>query len=120
MLFLHGFPEFWYSWRYQIKEFSRDYWTVAIDMRGYGDSDKPSGFQNYELKLLTDDVVKVIKALGREKCILVSHDWGGIVGWNMSEFHPNMIEKYIVMNVPPAWLIRKLLATHTKQFLKFW
>ncbi|XP_063228364.1 epoxide hydrolase 4-like [Bacillus rossius redtenbacheri] len=120
MLFLHGFPEFWYSWRYQIKEFSKDYWTVAMDMRGYGDSDKPSGIRNYQLKYLVDDVVKVIEALGREKCVLVSHDWGGLVGWAVLQARPDRLERYVVMNAPPVSVFKELLATNKAQFRKSW
>lgn len=59
MLFLHGFPEFWFSWRYQIRHFASSYWCVAIDMRGYNDSEKPSGIHNYSIDALVADV-KVI------------------------------------------------------------
>ncbi|GLG96283.1 Epoxide hydrolase 4 [Gryllus bimaculatus] len=64
MLFVHGFPELWYSWRHQIKEFSSDYWTIALDMRGYGESEKPDGVQNYKMKYLLDDIKELVTALG--------------------------------------------------------
>jgi len=109
MLFLHGFPEFWYSWRHQIREFQKDYRCVAFDMRGYGESDKPVGVENYTLKVLMNDVKQMIQALGHQKCILVTHDWGGIVGWAFASLYPDMVEKFIVMNAPPTPVMTKAL-----------
>ena len=100
MLMLHGFPEFWYSWRHQIAEFARDYHVVAIDMRGYNDSDKPDRLSAYKMPELTADVKGVIEGLGYEDCILVAHDWGGAIAWNFAYKHPNLVEKLIVMNLP--------------------
>ena len=61
MLFLHGFPEFWFSWRYQMEHFSKDYYCVAFDMRGYNESDKPEGIEAYGLNYLAEDVKAVIE-----------------------------------------------------------
>ena len=76
MLMLHGFPEFWYSWRYQIAEFAQDYQVVALDLRGYNDSDKPEGVEAYAMSELVQDIQGVITGLGHQDCILVSHDCG--------------------------------------------
>ena len=100
MLMLHGFPEFWYSWRHQIAEFAKDYHVVAIDMRGYNDSDKPESMFAYEMSELIADVKGVINGLDYEDCILVAHDWGGAIAWNFAYEHPQMVEKLIVMNLP--------------------
>ena len=106
MLMLHGFPEFWYSWRHQITEFARDYHVVAIDMRGYNDSDKPKAVSAYKMSELLADVEGVISNLGYEDCILVAHDWGGAIAWNFAYEYPAMVEKLIVMNLPhPAKFI---------------
>ena len=69
MLMLHGFPEFWYSWRHQLAEFSQDYKVVAIDMRGYNDSDKPEGLSSYEISEFIADIKGVIDGLGYEDCV---------------------------------------------------
>ena len=69
ILMLHGFPEFWYSWRHQIDEFSQDYHTVALDLRGYNDSDKPDRVANYRMSELIADIRGVISGLGYEDCI---------------------------------------------------
>ena len=109
MLMLHGFPEFWYSWRHQIAEFANDYCVVAIDMRGYNDSDKPDRLSAYKMSELTADVRGVIKGLGYDDCILVAHDWGGAIAWNFADKYPDLVEKLIVMNFPhPAKFIAGL------------
>ncbi len=64
IVLVHGFPEFWYSWRYQLKEFSKDYWVIAIDQRGYSDSDKPKGLNNYHISNMTEDIHALVKSLG--------------------------------------------------------
>jgi len=100
MLMLHGFPEFWYSWRHQIPEFAKDYKVVALDLRGYNDSDKPKAQSAYVMAELIEDIEGVIKGLGYDKCILVGHDWGGAIAWNFAYAHPEMVERLIVLNMP--------------------
>ncbi len=100
MLMLHGFPEFWYSWRHQIAEFASDYCVVAVDLRGYNDSDKPQEVAAYQMLELLADVKGIISGLGYEDCILVAHDWGGAIAWNFAYKYPSMVEKLIVMNLP--------------------
>lgn len=100
MLMLHGFPEFWYSWRHQIPAFSQDYKVVALDQRGYNDSDKLTDVSAYRMAELVADVRGVIQGLGYDRCILVGHDWGGAVAWNFAYAHPEMLEKLIVLNLP--------------------
>jgi len=81
MLFVHGFPEFWFSWRYQLREFCKDYHVVAMDMRGYSETERPPNKQDYRIDLLSQDIVELIPALGYSSCTLVAHDWGGAVAW---------------------------------------
>jgi pimeloyl-ACP methyl ester carboxylesterase len=100
MLMLHGFPEFWYSWRHQIPEFGKDYKVVALDLRGYNDSDKPADKSAYVMDEFILDVEGVIKGLGYDKCILVGHDWGGAIAWNFAYAHPEMVERLIILNLP--------------------
>ena len=100
MLFLHGFPECWYSWRHQLEAFAADYTVVAIDMRGYNDSDKPKGKSAYKMTELVKDVEGVIRALGYEQCVLVAHDWGGAIAWQFAYTHPGLLSHLIVLNLP--------------------
>ena len=100
ILMLHGFPEFWYSWRHQIPEFAKDYKVVALDLRGYNDSDKPADKSAYVMDEFILDVEGVIKGLGYDKCILVGHDWGGAIAGNFAYAHPEMVERLIILNLP--------------------
>ncbi|XP_013174998.1 PREDICTED: epoxide hydrolase 3-like [Papilio xuthus] len=97
MLFVHGFPEFWYTWRHQILEFNKDYCCVALDMRGYGDSEKPEGVSSYKLDILVEDLRDFVQKLGRNKCILVSHDRGGIVASKFRDTHPEYVDGLIML-----------------------
>ncbi len=100
ILMLHGFPEFWYSWRRQIPEFAKNYKVVALDLRGYNESDKPQAQSAYVMSEFIKDVEGVIKGLGYDRCILVGHDWGGAIAWYFSYAHPEMVERLVVLNIP--------------------
>jgi len=102
MLMVHGFPEVWYSWRYQIKEFQKDFRVVALDMRGFGDTDKPKEVEKYRIEILVEDLKLFIEALGYSSCVVVSHDWGGAVCWAFAASHPQMVDRLVVMNIPPV------------------
>ncbi|XP_030645590.1 epoxide hydrolase 3 [Chanos chanos] len=106
MLFLHGFPENWYSWRYQLREFSKQYHTVALDLRGCGLSDAPSRLEDYSLEKLLYDIRDAIDELGHTSCVLVGHDWGGMLAWHFTLDRPDMVQRLVIMNAPhPAsWL----------------
>lgn len=119
MLMLHGFPEFWYSWRHQITEFSQNYHTVAVDLRGYNESDKPTQLAAYAMSELIADIKGIIEALGYQDCILVAHDWGGAIAWEFAYAHPQMVERLIVMNMPhPAKFLAGLRTL--QQLVKSW
>lgn len=119
MLMLHGFPEFWYSWRHQLIEFASDYHAVAVDLRGYNDSDKPQEVEAYTMSKLIEDVRGVIRGLGYESCILVGHDWGGAIAWNFAHAYPELVEKLIVLNIPHPAKFAEGLQT-VQQLLKSW
>jgi epoxide hydrolase 4 len=119
VLMLHGFPEFWYSWRHQIAEFSHDYKAVALDLRGYNESDKPKAQDAYRLSVLLEDIKGVIKGLGYERCILVGHDWGGAIAWTFAYAYPQLVERLIVLNLPHPAKFSEGLRT-LPQLLKSW
>ena len=100
VVMIHGFPDFWYSWREQMAGLRDNYQLVAIDQRGYNLSDKPKGVANYDMSLLVGDVVAVIKHLDRDKAVIVGHDWGGVVAWSFAFALPQMVDKLIVLNLP--------------------
>jgi pimeloyl-ACP methyl ester carboxylesterase len=120
MLLLHGFPEFWFSWRHQLKAFSKDYHVVAVDMRGYGDSDKPDGVASYTLDKLGKDIADLIPALGYSACVLVGHDWGGAVAWRVADTNPELIDKLVIMNCPHLSIMGQELTNGWGQLLKSW
>lgn len=119
MLMLHGFPEFWYSWRHQIPEFAKDYQAVALDLRGYNDSDKPRQQSAYTIDQLVEDVAGVIRGLGHDKCILVGHDWGGAIAWNFAYTYPEIVERLIVLNIPHPAKFAEGIRT-PQQLLRSW
>ena len=121
MLMLHGFPEFWYSWRHQIPEFAADYKVVALDLRGYNDSDKPSDLSAYRMTELIQDVKGVVEGLGYSQCVLVGHDWGGAIAWSFANAHPTMVERLIVLNIPhPAKFGQAFQQGNLQQWFRSW
>ena len=118
IVLLHGFPEFWYSWRYQIPWLAGlGYTVVAPDLRGYNETDKPR--TGYRVSNLLRDIVGLIKGLGREKAIIVGHDWGGALAWAFAMRYPQMTGRLIVLNAPHPWAFQRELKT-VKQLRKRW
>lgn len=101
VVLLHGFPEFWYSWRFQIPVLVRQgFRVVAPDMRGYNLSDKPAGVRAYRVERLAADVAQLIERLGEDKAAVVGHDWGGMVAWWFAMRHPDRLSRLAVLNCP--------------------
>ncbi len=115
IVMIHGFPDYWYTWRNQMETLSANYQTVAIDQRGYNLSDKPKGVENYDVRLLVGDVIAVIKHLGRDKAIIVGHDWGGMVAWQLAINAPQFVDKLIILNLPHPRGIARELANNPDQ-----
>src|SRR2546426_6140029 len=109
VVMIHGFPDFWYTWRDQMAALSRHYQVVAMDQRGYNLSDRPVGVEHYDMVLLVNDVAAVIRAVGRERAVVVGHDWGGAVTWILAMLHPELVERLVILNLPhPRGLLREL------------
>jgi pimeloyl-ACP methyl ester carboxylesterase len=101
VIFLHGFPESWYSWRHQLPALAQaGFHAVAPDMRGYGKTDKPTAVEDYDIQHLTADVVGIIDALGEKTAVVVGHDWGSIIAWNCLLLHPDRFTGLVPMSVP--------------------
>jgi len=116
ILFLHGFPEFWYEWKNQLLEFGKDYTAVAPDMRGYNLSSKPAEVDQYQVKYLIEDVRALAEKLGHKKFILVAHDWGGAIAWAFAIAHPEYLEKLVIINAPhPGVFARELKENPAQQ-----
>ena len=112
VLLLHGFPQFWYQWRYQVPALvEAGFRVVAPDMRGYNLSDKPLGVRAYRVEMLACDVERLILACGEWTAALVGHDWGAIVAWIAAMRHPDRVGRLAILNVPhPARFLDGLLS----------
>ena len=119
MLFIHGFPEFWYCWHGQLEEFGRDHRAVAFDLRGHNLSDKPEGVAAYRYKPLLEDLRQLIEYLqaGRDNksCILVAHDWGGAIAWTFAAAYPHYLKKLVIINAPHTVPFARALASDPVQ-----
>ncbi|WP_222192644.1 alpha/beta fold hydrolase [Modestobacter italicus] len=97
VLLLHGFPQFWWSWRNQLTGLAAaGFRVVAPDLRGYGASDKPP--RGYDLPTAAADAAAVVRALGETEAVVVGADWGGLVGWTMAALHPRSVRRLVVVS----------------------
>lgn len=120
VIMLHGFPEFWYGWKNQIPVLSEKFKVVAVDMRGYNDSDKPKGVQSYAAKTVADDIRQVISSLNEKKAHIIGHDWGGAIGWTLGQQFPECVDRLIVLNCPLPQLLWKHFITNLRQLRRSW
>jgi pimeloyl-ACP methyl ester carboxylesterase len=119
-LCLHGFPEAWLSWRNQIPLLARlGYRVWAPDLRGYGESERPSGMQHYQIETLLDDVAGLIDASGARSTLLMAHDWGAIIAWYFAMRRIRPLERLVIMNVPHPGASAKVFRTW-KQLRRSW
>ena len=118
VLLLHGFPEFWYSWRYQIPALSERFTVVAPDLRGYNETDKPGW--GYEIDVLASDVVGLIRELGYSRAIVAGHDWGGLIAWAAAIIYSHWIERLIVLNAPHPARFAEEIRRNPRQILRSW
>jgi len=120
IVFLHGFPEFWKSWKHQISFFSKKFKVVALDMRGYGETERPIQVGEYRIEKLARDVTELIDSLGQKKATVVGHDWGGAVAWATAMMNPSFVEKLIVMNAPHPAIVQRNAFRNYAQMQKSW
>ncbi len=101
VLFCHGWPESWYSWRHQLAALAAaGYRAVAPDMRGYGGTDAPPAIEQYTMLHLVGDMVDLVKALGEQQAVIVGHDWGAPVAWTSALLRPDLFRAVAGMSVP--------------------
>jgi len=100
VVMIHGFPDYWYTWRHQMDALKDGYRVAALDQRGYNRSDKPAGVEAYDMQNLVSDVAAVIRDQGEDSAIIVGHDWGGSVAWNVALARPELVDRLVVLNLP--------------------
>lgn len=100
VVMIHGFPDFWYTWRHQMAGLADGYRVAAVDLRGYNLSDQPEGVAAYAMPLLIGDIAAVIRHLGEKSAIVVAHDWGGVIAWQFAYALPQMVDKLVILNLP--------------------
>lgn len=116
VIMLHGFPEFWYSWRNQIEPLTQAGFRLYMpDQRGYNLSDKPDDVAAYNMDILADDIVGLMDHIGVEKVRIVAHDWGGAVAWWLTNRNPERVEKLAVLNIPHHAAFSRALKDNPKQ-----
>jgi pimeloyl-ACP methyl ester carboxylesterase len=120
VVLLHGFPEFWYSWRHQIPALAQaGFHVVAPDMRGYDLSDKPQSWRAYDTGLLADDIAGLVRSFGEQRAYVVGHDWGAAVAYAVAMGHPGVVRRLAILNVPhPARMLEGFRTL--KQLRKSW
>jgi pimeloyl-ACP methyl ester carboxylesterase len=110
VLLLHGFPEFWWTWREQLPSLARaGFRAVAADLRGYGGSDKPP--RGYDLVTAASDAAGLIRALGEANAVVVGHDWGGLVAWTMGAYFPKVVRRLAIVSAPYPLRMHSALVT---------
>ena len=115
LLFLHGFPEFWFAWHEQLKTFGQTHYAVAPDLRGFNLSDMPASVSDYRPKLIAQDIEQLIAQLGYSHCVMVAHDWGGAISWSIAINSPQLLERLIIINATHPYAFAKALASDPEQ-----
>jgi pimeloyl-ACP methyl ester carboxylesterase len=119
VLLLHGFPEFWWAWRKQSSDLAEaGFRVVMVDMRGYGQSGAPADVSDYRIGNLVDDVVRLASHLGWQRFNIVGHDWGGIVAWAVTSFHPMRVKRLVVLNAPHLNVMADVLRKMPSQMIR--
>lgn len=115
ILFLHGWPEFWYAWKDLLPEFAKDHHACAVDMRGYNLSAMPPGVEAYRVPAIVADIRALVTKLGAHRIILVGHDWGAVIAWHFAAEHPEMVNRLVIINGPHPVILARELATNPEQ-----
>ncbi len=120
VLLLHGFPENWYSWRFQIPALAEHFCVVAPDLRGYNETEGPPDLESYRIEHLMDDAVGLVHHLGHERAAVVGHDWGGVIAYQLAAERPDLVEKLAVLNAPHPRKYLQTLRKSPRQIGRSW
>jgi pimeloyl-ACP methyl ester carboxylesterase len=115
LVMIHGFPDFWFTWRNQMPALAEYFQVVAMDLRGYNKSDQPDGVENYAMPKLVADVKTVVEHFGKKQAVIVGHDWGGAITWSFATEYPEMAERLVILNLPHPNALRRELANNPRQ-----
>ena len=115
IILLHGFPDFWYGWKYVMLGLREGFKLIVPDTRGINLSDKPEGVENYDIDLLANDIIELSKKLNLGKFTLVGHDWGGVIAYYFAFKYPDLLKKLIICNSAHPAVHRKKMKTDEKQ-----
>ena len=116
VILLHGFPEFWYSWRHQIEALSKYYTVICPDLRGYNETQKPGW--GYELDVLVQDIVELMRVLGHTNARVAGHDWGGVIAWALAITYPHRVKQLVILNAPHPALFGPSMKFNPRQILR--
>ena len=120
-LCLHGFPELAFSWRHQLPVLAEEGWLAwAPDLRGYGETDRPVGRDEYAIEKLMDDVAALIDASGARETLLIGHDWGGVIAWLFAIRRIRPLARLAIMNLPHPACFERALSRGFRQRLRSW
>ncbi len=118
VILLHGFPEFWWSWRHQIAPLAQaGFRVVAPDLRGYNDTDRTGP---YDLDTLAGDIANLVRHLGQSRATIVGHDWGGAITWYLAANRPEVCERAVVLNAPHPAVFRQVIRSSYRQLRRSW
>jgi pimeloyl-ACP methyl ester carboxylesterase len=119
VILLHGFPEFWYSWRRQLPRLAdAGFHALAPDLRGYNQSSRPAGMESYRTAQLVEDVAELIRQAPEQSAAVVGHDWGGVIAWRLAALHPKLVRKLVILNAPHPAAYRAELKRNPGQWLR--
>lgn len=117
ILFLHGFPEYWGAWKKQLNDLGRDHHVIAPDLRGYNLTSRPEKVEDYHVKHLVEDLRSLVEHLGFKKIAVVCQDWGALLGWSFLLRHPELVSRFITINITHPALFDRELRENPRQQL---
>lgn len=122
VLLLHGFPDCWLSWRYQMPALSEHFRVVALDLKGFGDSDKPLRRSSYRIDLILQEINQLITSLGVSSCTIIGHDLGALLGWYLVHQFPDLVDRFVSVSCPHPniyWKVLPVKCAFNYQWINF-